>query len=231
MAAQKKSSWLGLQFVWRFEILLFALLIFLGVAPFIDNPIFTGLFACLVLISTVGALSEGRAFQRLAWTLAILSMVALWGADFTGRVELIVASGFSDIAFFLIMTLAILAYVFRATEVTVEILAAAICAYLLMGVGWSNVYVVIENLSPGSFTSGALASQLAGGLEGARDQHGHFLYLSLVTLSTLGYGDVTPIQQPARMLAALEAIIGQLFIGVLIARLVGQQIKPKPDGP
>ena len=135
----------------------------------------------------------------------------------------------SDIAFYLIMTLAILASVFRATEVTVEVLAAAVCAYLLMGIGWANLYVVIENLSPGSFTSGALASEMVGGFENAQDQQGHFLYLSLVTLSTLGYGDVTPIQQPARMLAALEAIIGQLFIGVLIARLVGQQIRPKRD--
>jgi len=231
MAEKKKSRWFGLQFDWRFELLLLALVVFLGVAPFVDNHVVTGVLAGLVLISTVGAVREGRLFGRAAWTLAILSMLALWGADLTGRAELVIASGVSDIAFYLIMTLAILAYVFRATEVTVEILAAAVCAYLLMGIGWSNVYVVIESLSPGSFNSGALATEIVGGIEDVHIQQGHFLYFSLVTLSTLGYGDVTPIQQPARMLAALEAIVGQLFIGVLIARLVGQQIRPRPNKP
>jgi len=225
------TDWLEIQFAWRFEILLLALFASLGVAPFVDNHIVTGLFASAVLISTVGAVSEGRAFSRIAWLLAILSMLTLWGADFSERIDLVIASGICGIGFYLVMTTAILAYIFRATEVTREILAAAICAYLLMGIGWSDLYIVVENLSPGAFTSGALATEVPGGIVDLHDQQGHFTYLSLVTLSTLGYGDITPVSQQARMLAALEAIIGQLFIGVLIARLVGQQIRPKPNKP
>lgn len=228
---RRMIGWLGTHFSWRFEVLLVALVVFLGGTPFIDNHIVTGLVASVVLISSVAAVHEGRALTNVAWILAILSMVTLWAADLTGRVDLVVLSGFSGIAFYLVVTSAILAHVFRATEVTRNILAAAICAYLLMGVGWSNLYVVIENLSPGSFTSGALAIKVPGGLVDVHEQQGHFSYLSLVTLSTLGYGDITPVSQPARMLAALEAIIGQLFIGVLIASLVGQQIKSKKDNP
>lgn len=216
---------------WRFEFLLVVLMVVLGVMPFIDSRIVTSLIGSFLLISTVSAVSEGRAFNRIGWALALSSLAALWGADLSGDVRLVLASGFADIVFYLIMTMGILGYVFRAREVTTDVLAAAICAYLLMGVGWSNVYVVIENLIPGSFSSGALASVIPGGLDSVHAQQGHFTYLSLVTLSTLGYGDITPVTQPARILAALEAIIGQLFIGVLIARLVGQQIKPRENKP
>ncbi len=211
----------------RFELLLVLLLFFLGIAPLIGNHVVSGVLASFVLISTVSAVREGRIFAWVGWSLAICSVLALWGADISGRIELVIVSGYLDLTFYLIMTTAILAYVFRSTEVTLEVLAAAICAYLLMGIGWSNIFVLIENHMPGSFSSGALASEVAGGFQNAHDQQGHFSYFSLVTLSTLGYGDITPVTQPARMLAALEAIIGQLFIGVLIARLVGQQIRRK----
>jgi len=211
----------------RFELLLVLLLLFLGIAPLINSHVVSGVLASFVLISTVSTMCEGRVFARFGWVLASCSILALWGADISGRIELVIASGYLDLTFYLIMTTAILAYVFRSTEVTLEVLAAAICAYLLMGIGWTNLFVVIENHVPGSFSSGALASEVAGGLQNVHDQQGHFSYFSLVTLSTLGYGDITPVTQPARMLAALEAIIGQLFIGVLIARLVGQQISRK----
>jgi hypothetical protein len=214
---------------WRFEGLLVILVVSLGLMPFLDDHFFTPLIASFLLISTVSAASDGRAYNRIGWTLALFSLTALWAAEINGSVILVLASGYSDIAFYLIMTTAILGYVFRATRVTRDVLAGAICAYLLMGLGWSNIFVVLENHVPGSFSSGALASAATGGLEGVHQQQGHFTYLSLVTLSTLGYGDITPVTQPARMWAALEAIIGQLFIGVLIARLVGQQIKPRTD--
>lgn len=216
---------------WRFEGLLVVLLLFLGVMPFVDNNVVTSLFASFVLISTVSAVSEGLIFTRSGWVLALFSMAALWGAELNDSVGLVLASGYADMAFYLIMTTAILGFVFRATEVTRDVLAAAICAYLLMGIGWSNLYVVLENHVPGSFTSGALAVVVPGGVESVHSQQGLFSYFSLVTLSTLGYGDITPVTQPARMLAALEAIIGQLFIGVLIARLVGQQIGSKINKP
>lgn len=215
----------------RFGLLLVVLLLYIGVIAFVDSHVVTSLVGSLLLISTVSAVNEGRMVMRLGLALVLFSLATLWAAEISGNVRLVLASGYADMAFYLIMTVIILSYVFRATEVTTEVLAAAICAYLLMGIGWSNIFIVLENHVPGSFNSGALATMMEGGLESVRAQQGHFSYLSLVTLSTLGYGDITPVTQPARMLAALEAIIGQLFIGVLIARLVGQQIKPKTNKP
>ena len=102
----------------------------------------------------------------------------------------------------------------------------AACAYLLIGIIWADVYAILENIVPGSFTTGGiqLAADPGAVIVTAREQLAHFSYFSLVTLSTLGYGDITPVTRPARALASTEAIFGQLYLAVLIARLVGQAI-------
>jgi voltage-gated potassium channel Kch len=100
--------------------------------------------------------------------------------------------------------------------VTVDTICASLCIYLLLGVCWSGIHVLAEVLEPGSF-------QLPG--HGPDAQFVDFaLYYSLVTMTTLGYGDVIPSSPSTRMFAATEAIMGQLYIAVLVARLVGLHI-------
>ena len=102
--------------------------------------------------------------------------------------------------------------------VTADTIAGAICFYLLLGVIWALIYALIELAHPGSFLDGGRPVGTATG--GRRSLVPELLYLSLVTLSTLGYGDILPVTPQARMLAAIEAIIGPLYLAVLIARLV-----------
>ncbi len=89
----------------------------------------------------------------------------------------------------------------------------AICAYFLMGLVWAFAYSTLEFFQPGSF-------QMPPGTVNQET----FAYYSYVTLTTLGYGEITPISAPARSFAILEAMIGQLYLAVLIARLVGIHI-------
>jgi hypothetical protein len=97
---------------------------------------------------------------------------------------------------------------------------------------WSGFFSIIETVRPGSFSSVAVISDKASIVQSARLQVSRFSYFSFVTLSTLGYGDITPLSRLARNLAALEAISGQLYLAVLISRLVSQQgaIKLKSKG-
>jgi hypothetical protein len=126
---------------------------------------------------------------------------------------------------------AILAHVFKSTRITRETIAGAICAYLLIGAMWAHVFSIVENVSPGSFADNSIEADAASGPEPIRDQADRFTYFSFVTLTTLGYGDMTPLTRPAKNLAALEAIFGQLYLAVLIARLVGQaqSLKKRED--
>ncbi len=108
----------------------------------------------------------------------------------------------------------------RQTEITIEIIKAAMSAYFLIGLMWSFVYLAIEVLRPGSF-------QVASGTPLNHDQ---FIYFSFVTLTTVGYGDVTPISNGARSLAILEAVMGQFYLAVTVARLVSIHLAQRGDG-
>ena len=87
--------------------------------------------------------------------------------------------------------------------------------YLLIAVVWSDFYQILESFSPGSF------SIPDGPIQYKRIL---FLYFSLVTITTLGYGDMTPLTDQAAGLAAVEALIGQMYLVVMVAWLVGMYV-------
>ena len=95
-------------------------------------------------------------------------------------------------------------------------MTGAACAYTLLALVWANIYVLLEVLRPGSFN--ILPSWLMGA---PHDPVAALAYFSSITLTTVGYGDITPAWPGAGGLAAAEAIVGQLYLAITIARLVG----------
>jgi hypothetical protein len=102
-----------------------------------------------------------------------------------------------------------------------DLIYATICVYLLIGVAWAYVYSVLENIFPGSFNFPLNLLQANPSLNEGRKHLTLLFYYSFVTLTTLGYGDITPVTPPAQSLSTLEAIMGQFYIAILVARLVG----------
>ena len=115
-------------------------------------------------------------------------------------------------------TVLVLQFLVRATTVDTDMIYASICVYLLMSVAWALWYSLLFFLEPGCFAEGHELVTF-----GQRTMPGE-LYYSLVTITTLGYGDVTPLTTAARMSAALEAVVGQVYVIVLVARLVGLNV-------
>jgi hypothetical protein len=108
--------------------------------------------------------------------------------------------------------------VLHEKRVSLDTIFGGIAIYLLIGVGWSLGYAVIEHLAPGSYPFANLP------LQELRATHEawfpELVYFSFVTMTTLGYGDMVPTTQPARVFAVLEAVVGQLYVAIFIARLV-----------
>jgi hypothetical protein len=113
-------------------------------------------------------------------------------------------------------------YLFRARQVTADTINAALCVYLLLGIVWAFAYSLVDTLEPGSFKCSALEEGEA--FMQLKETSFYPLYYSLVTLTTLGYGDIVPVSRAASMLAVLEAMTGQVYLAVLVARLVGLHV-------
>ena len=106
----------------------------------------------------------------------------------------------------------------RTGAVSLQLLMGSVNVYLMLGIGFALVFVLIEHLQPGSFT----------GLEDFASIHDPvltFLYYSFVTMSTLGYGDISPVLPHAMTASYVLAILGQLYLAILVARLVAQYIR------
>jgi len=127
----------------------------------------------------------------------------------------------------------ILAQIFRSGRVTIDTIAASLCVYLLLGVSWAIGYSLLDICEPGqSFHFGLGYEDTEGLMRFGGDRSIFPIYYSFVTMTTLGYGDILPNSPSARMLSAMEAVLGQLYLAVLVARLVGIHIvhssAPKP---
>jgi voltage-gated potassium channel len=117
----------------------------------------------------------------------------------------------------------IFSYILGARALTSQLIYAALCMYLMMGLLWSFVYTLLFAVDPESIS---LASAVQGEADG-RDVFSEMYYFSFVTLTTLGYGDILPVSRLARSLATMEAIVGQLYLAVVVASLVGIQISSR----
>src|SRR5204863_7015600 len=94
----------------------------------------------------------------------------------------------------------------------------AFCGYLLVGLIFGHLYRCLEALSPGSFHGNA---DFMAHVQDERYTHFLLVYFSFVTLTTVGYGDITPASEATRGLAVVEAVIGQFYLAVLIGELIG----------
>jgi hypothetical protein len=106
----------------------------------------------------------------------------------------------------------------QGDAVTLDTIAGAACVYMLLGVLWANGYVLLEHLRPGSFVIPD-EWRLPGG-----ETAPALIYFSYTTLTTVGFGDVRAAGPAAGGLAIVEAVVGQLFLAITIARLVGKHL-------
>jgi len=207
--------------------LLIALTLFFIFAPFVEeieggHLILSFLFS-LVLLAAIFSVADRKRVLVIGLVLAIPALGGRWINHF--RPDLVHPAVFLTAGLILIAFVVgnLLRFVLRAPSVTTEVLCASISAYLMLGLMWTMAYWLVDQLTPGgafSFNTNA----------GTRSMNGFTgFYFSFVTLSTVGYGDITPVSRIARWLAAMEAMTGLLYVAVLIARLVSLYSIPKSD--
>ena len=208
----------------RYGVLLLVLGMIIIFQPFVDT--FAG--KLMVEFLFVGAMIAGlraigikKGLLRFEILLLVISMASRYLgaiADHTLLFGIGVACG---TLFLVIVALTILLDLFQSIKVTADTLAGAVCVYLLIGLVWGYLYLMVEFVHPESFSFTQDYGRTH--LWIAKD-FSPFFYFSLITMTTVGYGDMTPITIAARTLASMEGILGQVYLTILVARLVGMHL-------
>lgn len=209
----------------RFSVLLISLAVLLLIAPLVpgDQSFADKSFGVLVLVVLISCLRAVARTRRFFWVMLILTLMnvaaGIYEILITGEGEsfqamvLIIRIIYFVLAFFSIMR-----YVLDGSPVTADKICGAISAYMVIGITWSAVYSLFYLMDPGSFKvpEHLLSTDTVNST--------WTFYFSMTTLTTLGYGDITPIKPGAQSYAIMEAVAGQMFVAVIIARLIALHI-------
>jgi hypothetical protein len=203
----------------KFLIMLLALIGVILFHPLIDNVVhiqfLIEIFLSLLFLSCIFAVSFKKQHPIIAALLAMPTFTIMWTSHFVDIGGFEHVKNLFGMLFMLYLIILFLEHFFRQDEINREVIFGALVVFLLMGLMWGYGYTLLEHLQPGSFNHPAGLSEL---------DLGAFDYFSFVTITTLGYGDITPVSAPARAMVMVQAVIGQVYLAVLVAWLVGINI-------
>ena len=239
--------------------LLFWFLVAVIAAPVVlpDGPIIRRVMALalfVLMLSGLSAIADRRRHLIIGLVLAVpaVTLTAVGLAD--ENFALYVISQYLYLAFFTHLAVQILRWTMKQHVVSAETIYGAVNVYLLMALIWGIAYYAIALDFPGSFhfpeevelgvvqttrgealDAGVELPPIPEWTEVANSAQGTMMYYSFVTITTLGYGDIFPASDATRILAMLEATLGQLYLVILVARLVGlytaQQMEERKKAP
>ena len=172
----------------------------------------------VLLVSGVALVAKNRMTRGLVAGAAGVALIIHWTQHVMPGTGLSMMSAFSSLCFLGILAGVVFREVLNKGPITLHRVQGAVAVYLLLGLIWAFAYDMVLLSAPDAFHSSELTVQ-------HKTVTPPLIYFSVMTLTTVGYGDITPIHPMARALAMLEAVIGQLFPVILIARLVAMELQ------
>jgi hypothetical protein len=215
------SKLLGNKFMWLF-IFLFAVLISYPYSLESSSryTIYRSLF-CLVILFSVYAVDIRRSLLMVALVLAVPSIVlhTVYAAEI--KSSAVVVNTFLALGFDVFIVVVIFRRIFAKTSADSESIYGALCIYLIVGFSFSNIFLLVAYFEPRAFY-----------LDPVTNNHAVFervdsLYYSFGSMTSLGAAGITPVTSEARLLTIVEALLGLLFLAVLVSRLLSAYGKPK----
>jgi len=222
------SSWRG-----SYSVLLLSLLAIFLLNPLLDmafpssgilKRIVIDILVSIMWLAALYSVSRNQPLFIVASLLLAPALVGRWAFYAVNEPIFVILSHMFAFGLLGFVATVILSRVLQAERVTLDIVSGAISVYLVIGMAWAFLFASIELFHPGSLRFPEFSAETLSATNLSRQEFSWFTYYSFVTLTTVGYGDITPITPIARALAILEAIIGQFYLTVLIARLMGLHI-------
>lgn len=170
-----------------------------------------------LLVAGALTLPERRWMRWAVPPFAAIALLIRWAGVAMDSTDLVAWRELSTLMTLILFSAVVVGQVYRSGPVTHHRILGAVAVYLLLGLVWANAYALLQNLRPDAF---------AGTLNEAFISQ-TWIYYSFVTLTTMGYGDITPVHPAARSLAIAEAVTGQLYIAITLARLVSLHVSTR----
>lgn len=212
--------------LWASDWSLTILLAFLVMSIFLIRPLeaigfdarlYSGIGFSIILLSGIVAVSHSRRWMMIFGPFAVLAIIAHWGRYAAFGAPWVGVDAVASIAACGLLAAIVLSQVLREGPVTIQRIQGAIAAYMLIALMFAAAYTLVDVYVTDAF-SGTVH------IVDRHDPFQRFIYFSFVTLTTTGYGDITPVASAARSLAMLEGLIGQMFPAILLARLVSLEL-------
>ncbi len=218
----------------RYPPLLIALFIAFLVKPFTMHFSLLALpessFMILIFGATIYAFRHQRTLVRYLVILGVGALILRLVAGPGERTTTSIISHALSFVMMVVVMIAILGEVLRARTASTDLVVGAVCLYLVIGLGWAFLYYWLFLLSPGSiFVSPAIPANL--GPPASEPRFAEVLYYSLSALTTIGSSGEEPMTTMTRQLAVVESTMGQLYLAVLVSRLVGFSTSNDTKGP
>lgn len=210
--------------VWGFVGTCLSIISIFFIVPLLEKTFYTHLFLQSsftgLILSTIYAVDRQRSILTAAPVFLLLFLYFdVLSFQHHSLVYMIIAYGcfslFTSLAIMILMR-----KILRASLVNAELIFGAIMVYLLAGILWTDFYFIENMVYPGSFQGVGILNFDNATFLSVYEQQFNFLYYSFATLATLGMGDITPLSHLSKSLTAMEAMFGQLFVAIIIAKLV-----------
>lgn len=204
----------------RYLILMVLIMAMLILSPILEGfvaiRIIIDVFLTAIVLSMLPMVSHKKRLIRIGFLLATVMVMSLWLKYFFNYELIAAISMMIGVLFTVFVTTLTLAFIMNSKQVTREVVYAAMLVYLLVAQLWALVYTFLYLIEPASFN-----------LPQGQGDFLVFEYYSFVTLTTLGFGDITPLTKIAKAFSVLEAVIGQLYLVVVVAWFVGMHVSSR----
>ena len=221
----RRFVWMPLAKLWKSDASLSLLLVLIVVVALVlpalrpkfasPGPVAIALFSGMLIAGAVTIGRQKRWFGRAVAVFCLLVVPGQWIAMKSPSPALLTWNAATEAIVLILLGIVVLVTVLRTGTITRRQIQGAIAAYLLFGLAWAAAYEWLSLHDPAAFTGNIVAGS-----------H-QWTYYSLVTLTTMGYGDITPVHPAARSLAVAEALTGQLYVAILIGRLVALELQAR----
>jgi len=206
----------------RFLILMSLMMALLVLGPILEQYVtirkLIDVFLTAIVLTMLYTITAKKRVFYFGWFLAILMLLSLWLKYFVSYDLFATVSMMVGAFFTVLVTSQTVQFIIRSKTVTREVVYAAMLVYFLLAQLWAMVYTFLDRIDPASFN-----------LPGGQGDFLLFEYYSFVTLTTLGFGDITPLTKVAKAFSVLEAVVGQLYLVVVVAGFVGMLVARRSE--